>query len=202
MTFYISMVVCFFWELHFACRFHLNPQEMENSLQFFKSVCKCSFSISSLLALLQLLGRVLAAVETNWLLKALSELKCHACTCSFSSQRTNNSQHNVFGSWRGNVGHCRLTSCYVFSAGMQGWTMVLLPLSHFSQRSNTALPTEKLLFHRGIPCLGREWLECILSRRRLSAQEVTLFKSNSLTLCSEGSEVMKGSFQILIKRCC
>lgn len=72
--------------------------------------------------------------------EALSELRCRACILRFKSQRTNRSQRNFFGGWRGNVGHCRLTSCYVFSAGMQGWTMVLLPLSHFSQEVKHSLP--------------------------------------------------------------
>ena len=42
----------------------------------------------------------------------------------------------------GTTHKCRATSCCVFSAGMDGWTVVLLPLSHFSQRSDTA-PAEK-----------------------------------------------------------
>lgn len=71
--------------------------------------------------------------------RALYELKYCACAgCLISSSKT------PFGSPRGTVDQCRLTPCYVFSAGMQGWTVVLLPLSHFSQRSNTTPPQRGL----------------------------------------------------------
>lgn len=139
----------------------------------------------------------------GWHLKT-EHLKCpnnvHVNAAWFYAQRLAGAA--PFGSQRGTVHHCRLTSCYVFSAGMQGWTVVLLPLSHFSQRSNTAPPPiERPLFCGGIPCLGWGWLprtdqeraSCLNSEQFRDRVRGTWFKPNCSVLspCNEASKVIR-----------
>lgn len=133
-----------------ACCLHLNPQEMENGLRFLKLTLrsdglKMQLLGLSLWALLQLLGQKQSAINktksTVWHLKTKPynySNVVHMQVAWLYAQRLASAVQ--FGSQRGTADRCGLTSCYVFSAGMQGWTVVLLPLSHFSQRSNTAPP--------------------------------------------------------------
>lgn len=140
--------------------------------------------------------------STSWHLKlsSLSEkLSCISQAAWLYVQRLAGAP--PFGSQRGTVDQCQLTSCYVFSAGMQGWAVVLLPLSHFSQRSNTDPPTERSLFCGGIPCLGWGWLprtgperaSCLNGEQFRNRVRGMWFKPNCpvLSLCNEVIQMLR-----------
>lgn len=156
------MAVCYFWELRFACCLHLNPQEMENGLQFLKLMPRSDglwmqFFIRLLLVLLQLLGH---AAGNNWHLKnkkrsfVRAKMSCMHTLLQIPAHQQLSvtslaAEEEMWATVDWPPAMFSLQAC-------RGELWCYFPFHTLVKRSNIAFPIEKLLFYRSIPCLGRE----------------------------------------------